>query len=53
VAVDATSTPAPALAPGPSEAPAESRLAQVRRFLFGDADEDEIRDLLDQAENDD
>jgi len=52
VAVDATSTPAPALAPGPSEAPAESRLAQARRWMFGDADEAEIEQLLEQEEDD-
>ena len=52
VAVDVTSTPAPALAPGPGEAPAESRLAQARRWMFGTADEAEIERLLEQEEDD-
>jgi hypothetical protein len=35
-----------------SEEPAGSRLEQARRFMFGDASEAEIEQLLDEAEDD-
>lgn len=43
-ATGAMSTPAPA----PREAPAESRLAAARRFMFGDATDAEVERLLEE-----